>query len=90
MAAKSSVEKLGDPILTIDEGDGPWGVAVNQRGEVVVVYDDDNDDNDGDSVSVFSPNRMVLRSFGKRGSGQGEFHRPCGVAVDGEGNILVQ
>ena len=37
LAAKSPVEKLGDSILTIDEVCGPFGVAVNQRGEVVVV-----------------------------------------------------
>ena len=30
-----------------------------------------------------------LLSFGKHGSGQGEFNCPRGVAVDGEGNILV-
>ena len=83
LAAKSPVEKLGDPILTIDEVDGPWGVAINQRGEVVVT------EWDGDCVSVFSPSGEKLRSFGKHGSGQGEFQVPCGVAVDGEGNILV-
>ena len=48
LAAKSPVEKLGDPILTIDEVGGPWGVAVNQRGEVVVA------ERDGHRVSVFS------------------------------------
>ena len=85
LAAKSPVEMLGDPILTIDEIGRPWGVAVNQRGEVVVT--------DGNRhrhcVSVFTPSGEKLRSFGKRGSGQGEFDSPCGVAVDGEGNILV-
>ena len=80
LAAKSQVEKLGDPILTIDKIGFPWGVAVNQRGEVVVT--DCN-------VSVFSPSGEKLRLFGKHGSGQGEFNDPCGVAVDGEGNILV-
>ena len=82
-AAKSPVEKLGDAILTIDEVDGPCGVAVNQRGEVVVT------EWDGYCVSGFSPSGEKLRSFGKRGSGQGEFYSPGGVAVDGEGNILV-
>ena len=82
-AAKSPVEKLGDPILTIDKIVRPWGVAVNQRGEVVVT------DGDRHCVSVFSPSGEKLRSFGKHGSGQGEFNNPCGVAVDGEGNILV-
>ena len=83
LAAMSPFKKLSDPILTIDEVDGPWGVAVNQRGEVVV------SECNGDSVSVFSPSGEKLRSFDECGSGQGEFYRPCGVAVDGEGNILV-
>ena len=80
LAAKSPVEKLGDPILTIDEIGCLGGVAVNQRGEVVVA------EKGGDCVSVFSPSGEKLRSFGKHGSGQGE---PRGVSVDGEGNILV-
>ena len=83
LAAKSPVEKLGDPILTINEVDGPRGVVVNQRGEVVVA------EWGGHCVSVFSPSGEKLQSFGKRGSGQGEFDYPRGVAVDGEGNILV-
>ena len=36
LAAKLPVEKLGDPVLTILRVDDPCGVAVNQRGEVVV------------------------------------------------------
>ena len=43
----------------------------------------------GDCVLVFSPNGEKLRSFGTHGSGQGQFKYPYGVAVDGEGNILV-
>ena len=78
-AAKSPVEKLGDSILTIDEVCGPFGVAVNQRGEVVVV------ECWGNCISVFSPSGEYLRSFGKLG----EFDSPGGVAVDCEGNILV-
>ena len=83
LAAKSPVEKLGDPILTIDEVDDPRGVAVNQRGEVVVA------ECGGCRISVFSPSGEKLQSFGKRGSGQGEFRGPHGVAVDGDGNIVV-
>ena len=67
LAAKSPVEKLGDTILTIGEVDGPREVAVNQRGEVVVA------DSDTHCVSAFSPSGEKLQSFGKHGSGQGEF-----------------
>ena len=79
MAAKLPIEKLGYPILIVDGVDSPCGVAVNQRGEVVVA------EWDGDCVSVFNPGDE-LRSFGKCGSGQGEFHYPCGVAAEHPGS----
>ena len=78
---KLPVEKLGTPILTIDGVNMPKGVVVNRRGEVVVT--------EGDSVSVFSPSGKKLRSFSSVGPGQEQFEVPCGVAVDGEGNIFV-
>ena len=84
ISAKSSVKKLGDtPILTLDEVKTPWGVAINQRGEVVVTQPNVC------RVSVFSASGEKFQSFGSRGSGQGQFMRPLGVAVDDEGNILV-
>ena len=83
VAVKSPVEKLGTPILTIGGVRGPWGVAINQRGEVVVT------ETSGHCASMFSPSGGKLRSFGTCGSGQGQFNEPRGVAVDGEGNILV-
>ena len=83
VAVKSPVEKLGTPILTLGEVRVPYGVVINQRGEVVVT------ERDRHCVSLFSPNGEKLRSFGTLGSGQGRFKHPCGVAVDGEGNILV-
>ena len=84
VAVKSPVEKLGTSILTLGGVDGPRGVAINKRGEVVVT------ELGGHCVSVFSPyNGKKLRSFGTEGSGQGKFFWPRGVKVDGEGNILV-
>ena len=83
ISAKSPVEKLGTPILTLRGVEQPWGVAINQRGEVIVT------DCGGHCVSVFSPSGEKLRTFGTYGSGQGQFQYPRGVAVDGEWNILV-
>ena len=80
---KSPDEKLGTPIRTIDLLHKPWGIALNQSGEVVVTSSGWN------CVSVFSPSGDKFRSFGTEGSGHGQFMGPRGVAVDGEGNILV-
>ena len=83
VAVKLPVEKLGNPILTIDRVKGPWGVAVNQRGEVVVT------ELNGHCVSVLNQCGKKLQSFGTQGSGHGQFKYPQGVTVDSEGNILV-
>ena len=80
---KSLDEKLGTPIRTIDQLNKPFGIALNQSGEMVVTSPGVN------CVSVFSPSGDKLQSFGTKGSGQGQFMHPSGVAVDGEGNILV-
>ena len=82
---KSPDEKLGIPIRTIRLVSKPWGIALNQSGEpeVVVTLPAWN------CISVFSPSGVKLRSFGTKGSGPGQFMHPYGVAVDGEGNILV-
>ena len=83
VAVKSPVEKFGTPILTLGGVRKPTGVAINQSGEVVMTEWGVH------CVSVFSPSGEKLRSFGKPGSGQGQFDCPYVVAVDGEGNILV-
>ncbi len=43
----------------------------------------------GYSVAIFTSSGEKLRSFGRHGSDQGQFSYPCGIAVDGEGNVLV-
>ena len=83
VAVKSPVEKLGTPILTLSGIDEPIGVAINKKGEVVVT------EGNRCCISVFSPSGETIRSFGTQGSGNGQFDRPNGVTVDGEGNILV-
>ena len=81
IAVKSPVETLGTPILTIAEVESPCGVAINQKGEVVVA------EMGGSFISVFSPAGEKLLSFGTQGGG--DMDNTCGVAVDGEGNIVV-
>jgi DNA-binding beta-propeller fold protein YncE len=65
----------------------PSGVAVSSVApgeEIIYVADKGNDrivklDADGD----------VLREWGSRGDGDGRFHAPAGVAVDGAGNVFA-
>ena len=83
VTVKLPVQKLGTPIKTIGRVKHPWGVAVNQKGEVIVA------EGSGHCVSIFSPTGEKLRSFGSKGSGHGQFNGPRGVAVDDNGNILV-
>ena len=79
----SPVEKLGTPIQRLEGVNKPMGIVINCIGEVIVV------EWVGHCVSVFSPNGKKLRTFGIRGSGQGLFEYPRGVAVDGDANLLV-
>ena len=83
VTVKLPVKKLSTPIKTISGVILPWGVAVNQKGELIV------SECSGHCVSIFSPAGKKLRSFGSKGSGHGQFNSPCGVAVDDGGNILV-
>ena len=73
------VKKLGTPVRVISGLKSPWGVAVNQRGEIIVAECNVN------CISIFNPKGEKLRSFGS----QGQFSNPRGVAVDDDDNILV-
>ena len=83
VVVKSPVEKLDTPIQTIGGVKEPWGVAINQKGEVVVT------EWSGHCFSVFSPSGEKIRSFGTQGSGPGQFESPRDVAIGNEGDILV-
>ena len=77
------MKKLGTPIKTIGGVNKPWGVAVNKRGDIIVVEFDRH------CVSIFSPAGEKIKSFGSFGSNHGQFNNPKGVAVDANDNILV-
>ena len=79
----AALKKLGTPVKTISELKEPWGVAINQKGEILVA------ERYRHCISIFSPTGEKLGSFGSKGSGPGQFNEPRGVTVDGDGNILV-
>ena len=79
----TAIKKLGTPIKIITGVEEPRGLAVNQRGEIIV------GEAGADCVSIFSSTGETLHSFGSQGSAQGHFDRIRGVAVDDDGNIYV-
>ena len=72
-AVKSPVQNLGTPILTIGGVKGPCGIAINQKGEVVVA------EAGGPCVSVFSYSGEKLRSF-STGKSSGLFPGSLGIS----------
>ena len=78
-----AVRGLGTPIRTIGGLNNPWGVAVSENGQIVVV------EYGGQCVSIFGRDGEKIKTFGTYGSGHGRFKHPHGVAIDKDGNILV-
>ena len=77
-------QNLGTPIKTIGGVNIHWGVAVNQRGEIIVT------EQGGNCISIFSPSGEKIRTFGRKGYMHRESLIDHGVvAVDGRGSILV-
>ena len=70
------------PANVIGDLKEPRGIAIREGGEVVVSQWR------SDCVSIISGDGEK-KSFGKLGSGPGEFIGPTGVAIDTGGNILV-
>ena len=77
---RTDLKKLGTPLRTIDGVKRPFGVAINQKGEVLVT------ERSGNCVFVFSNTGKNLRSFG---TGHVQFNGPAGITVTSNGNILV-
>jgi hypothetical protein len=61
----------------------PWGIAVDDQGEVYVA------DWRNDRIQKFSADGTFQCMFGTSGSADGQFNRPTGVAVDSHGDIYV-
>ena len=77
-----ALRKLEAPTRIITGLNDPWGVAVDKRGQIIII------EWSGHCISIYSSGKRI-RSFGQRGSAPGQFQYPCGVAVDRAGNILV-
>ena len=83
VTVKTPIDKLGSPFKTINDIKTSWSVAVTQLSNIIVA------ETDKYCVSIFSSNGDKLRSFGLKGPANGQFNKPCGVALDSNDNILV-
>ena len=68
---------------TIDQFNGPYGVAVDQSGRIYVA------DTGNYRISVFDGTGEHQLSFGSYGSADGQFDHLLGMAVDQSGRIYV-
>ena len=69
--------------LDFPRSSGPWGIAVAPNGHIFIA------DNTTHQIHVFDEQRKHIRSFGKKGSGQGQLNFPCGTAIDADGLVYV-
>ena len=83
VTVKLPVHKLGTPVQTIGGLNNPWGVAINQKGELFVV------EYGASRISVFNSRGEKTCSFGSYGAGRGQLNAPYGIAIDNNGDILV-
>ena len=83
VTVKLPVRELGTLVRTTDGLDKPWAVAVNGQGNVLVTESCKH------CIHIFAQTGQILRSFGTKGSDQGQFCGPFGLAIDKNDNILV-
>ena len=78
-----SLEMRGEPVNTITGVSNPLGVAVSEKGEVIV------SEHSVDCISVFSREGKKIRQFGSKGSSKRQFNYPHGVAITTDNYILI-
>ena len=62
----------------------PTGIAISPLKKRIYIADCDNH-----RVQVLNPDLTFCRSFGKGGTGDGEFKSPVDIAIDSEGLVYV-
>ena len=79
-----SIPKIRDiPTKTITGLNKPWGIAICDNGDIVVA------ESGAHCVTVLNQREKKIRSFGSFGIGEGQFRKPCRVAISKDGHILV-
>jgi sugar lactone lactonase YvrE len=78
-------------VASADPGlfDEPTDVLVAPNGNIFVTEGHSGGTPGNDRVSVFDKSGKFIKSFGKKGTGPGEFRSPHTVAMDSQGNLFV-
>ena len=75
--------QLGRPVRIVTDLNGPYGIAYNSRGEMIV------SELGGNRVSIIDNRGMNIRTFGSRGDSPDQMIYPRGIAIDDIDNIYV-
>ena len=73
----------GKPVKTINKLNQPMGIAVHDDGDIVVA------EFNAHCVTIVNKEGKKVRSFGTKGTKEGQFTYPRGVAISNDGHILV-
>ena len=76
-------KQLGHPVRTVTGLDWPYGIAFNNREEMIV------SECLGHRLSILDTRGQKIRTFGSRGDSPHQMIYPAGIATDDSGNIYV-
>ena len=79
----ASPEMRGKPVNIISELNRPFGVAFTKNEEIVVAECHAN------CITILNKKGKKVKSFGTKGTKEGQFTEPRGVAISQDGHILV-
>ena len=75
--------QLGRPVRVVTDLEGPYGIAFNSRGEMII------SEWGGHQISIFDIRGKKIRTFGSHGDGPEQMKCPQGIAIDNADNIYV-
>ena len=78
-----SPEMRGKPVNIISGLNRPFGVVITKNEEIVVA------EKDSHCITILNKEGKKVKSFGTKGTKEGQFTNPCGVAISHDGHILV-
>ena len=76
-------KQLGHPVRTATDLAGPYGIAFNNREEMIV------SELGAHRLSILDTRGQKIRTFGSRGDSPHQMIYPAGIATDDSGNIYV-